>query len=54
MVLSETAYRHLPESFLEGKTHHLRIKGKRDPIRICSLEFDEVKQILDKMNRSPC
>ncbi|MDZ7662198.1 adenylate/guanylate cyclase domain-containing protein [Thiohalophilus sp.] len=50
MVLSETAYRHLPESFLEGKTHHLRIKGKRDPVRICSLEFNDVKQILEKMN----
>jgi len=49
MVLSETAYRHMPESFLKGKTHHLRIKGKRDPIRICSLEFDEVEQVLGEM-----
>lgn len=49
MVLSETAYRHLPAGRLEGKTHHLRIKGKRDPVRICSLEFDEVRQILEEM-----
>ncbi|MDY6979024.1 MAG: adenylate/guanylate cyclase domain-containing protein [Pseudomonadota bacterium] len=49
MVLSETAYRHLPAEQLEGKTHHLRIKGKRDPVRICSLEFDEVKEILEQM-----
>lgn len=50
MVLSETAYRHLPEPSLAGKTHHLRIKGKRDPIRVCSLAFDEVRQILAALN----
>jgi len=49
VVMSESTYRHIPAKFLEGKTHHLRIKGKRDPIRICSLEFDEVKQILTQL-----
>jgi adenylate cyclase len=49
MVLSETAYRHLPEHYVEGKTHHLRIKGKRDPVRICSLDFDEVRKIVDEL-----
>ena len=49
MVLSETAYRHLPERYIEGKTHHLRIKGKRDPVRICSLDFDEVRNIVEEL-----
>lgn len=49
VVMSETAYRHIPERFLQGRMHHLRVKGKRDPIRICSLEFDEVRKILKEM-----
>lgn len=50
VILSETSYRHLPPECLESKTHHLKIKGKRDPIRICSLDLDEVKRIVEQLD----
>ena len=50
VVLSETAYRHLPLQSTEGKTHHLKVKGKRDPVRICALEFAEVEKIVKDLS----
>ena len=46
VVVSETAYRHLPEGLLEGKKQQVTVKGKRDPVRICCFEFSEVEKIL--------
>ncbi len=46
VVLSETAYQHLPKNFIEGRRQHVQVKGKRDPVRICTLDFSEVDQIL--------
>ena len=46
VVMSETAYRHLPKELLEGKKQHVRVKGKRDTVRICCFEFAEVEKIL--------
>ena len=46
VVVSETAYRHLPENLLEGKKQQVKVKGKRDPVRICCFEFSEVEKIL--------
>jgi len=46
VVLSESAYQHLPASFIEGRRQHVQVKGKRDPVRICTLDFSEVDQIL--------
>jgi len=39
MVLSESAYRHLPESLWHDKTQKIRVKGKRDPVRIFAVDF---------------
>jgi len=46
VVLSESAYQHLPASFIEGRRQHVQVKGKRDPVRICTLDFSEVDQVL--------
>jgi adenylate cyclase len=46
VVLSESAYQHLPASFIEGRRQHVQVKGKRDPVRICTLDFNDVDQIL--------
>ena len=46
IVMSETAYRHLPAKVTEGRRQHVQVKGKRDPIRICTLDFSDVDQIL--------
>ncbi len=52
IVLSETAYQYLPAKFVENHRQYLRIKGKRDPVRICSLNFGDVEQILEELRQS--
>jgi len=49
IVMSETAYQHLPANFVEGRRQHVQVKGKRDPVRICTLDFNEVVQVLAEM-----
>ncbi len=46
VVMSETAYRHLPDKFVKDKKQHIKVKGKRDTVRIVCLEFNEVDEIL--------
>jgi adenylate cyclase len=50
VVVSETTYQHLPDSLIEGKKQHVKVKGKRDPVRICCLEFSEIEQLLRKVH----
>lgn len=49
IVLSETAYQHLPAEFVEHRRQYLRVKGKRDPVRICSMDFKDVDHVLKEM-----
>ncbi len=46
VVMSETAYRHLPEELIREKKQHIKVKGKRDTVRIVCLDFDEVEKVL--------
>lgn len=46
IVLSETSYRHLPESFWKPLTQKIRVKGKRDPVRIFAVDFKDVPVLL--------
>jgi len=48
IVMSESSYSTLPENCLVGEKQHIRVKGKRDALRICSLHFDDVKNMLKK------
>lgn len=50
IVMSESSYETLPEECLAGEKQHIRVKGKRDVLRICSLHFDDVKDLLHKFN----
>lgn len=49
IVLSETAYRHLNEQHWKGQTQKIRVKGKRDPVRIFALDFDMIDEVLNSM-----
>lgn len=48
IVMSESAYSTLPENCAIGEKQHIRVKGKRDALRICSLHFDDVRKMLAK------
>lgn len=50
IVMSESSYSSLPENCMEGEKQHIRVKGKRDVLRICSLHFDDVKKMLRSFN----
>lgn len=50
IVMSESSYGTLPEECMAGEKQHIRVKGKRDVLRICSLHFDDVKNLLHKFN----
>jgi len=46
IVMSESSYGSLPEKCITGEKQHIRVKGKRDVLRICSLHFGDVKKML--------
>jgi len=48
IVMSESSYSSLPENCMIGEKQHIRVKGKRDALRICSLHFDDVRNMLKK------
>ena len=50
IVMSESSYGSLPQECMAGEKQHIRVKGKRDVLRICSLHFDDVKNMLDSFN----
>jgi len=46
LVMSECTYKDLPREFWATSELHIRVKGKRDPIRIVGLDFSEVENII--------
>lgn len=50
IVMSESSYSALPENCMAGEKQKIRVKGKRDVLRICSLHFDDVKNMLPMFN----
>ena len=48
LVMSECAYKDLPRKYWSTSELHIRVKGKRDPIRIVALNFDEVEKIVNE------
>jgi len=50
VVLSEYSFQYLPEKIWKGKKQYIKVKGKRDPVSILGLNFDEVKKIIKKIN----
>ena len=49
IVMSESSYGPLPQECI-GEKQHIRVKGKRDVLRICSLHFGDVKKMLYTFN----
>ena len=47
IVMSESSYCSLPEDCLAGEKQHIRVKGKRDVLRICSLHFVDIKNMVE-------
>lgn len=50
IVLSEFSFKYLPEKQWRGKEQHIKVKGKKDPVRILALSFGEAKKILKKIS----
>lgn len=50
IVMSESSYSSLPDECIAGEKQKIRVKGKRDVLRICSLHFDDVKKMLNTYN----
>ena len=51
IVLSETAYRHLPEKYWKPFTQKIRVKGKRDPVRIFAVDFTDVPMLIKAIKK---
>lgn len=52
IVLSETAYRHLPEKYWKPLTQKIRVKGKRDPVRIFAVDFPDVSMLVKAIKQN--
>ncbi|MEJ2389813.1 MAG: adenylate/guanylate cyclase domain-containing protein [Gammaproteobacteria bacterium] len=51
IVMSETAYCHLPEKYWKALTQKIRVKGKRDPVRIFAVDFSGVPMLIKAMKK---
>ena len=49
IVLSESAYRHFPEIYWKNQEQKIRVKGKRDPVRIFAIDFDVIPNLITAM-----
>lgn len=49
IVLSESAYRHFPEVYWKTQEQKIRVKGKRDPVRIFAIDFDVIPNLIKAM-----
>ena len=52
IVLSESAYRHLPEDFWRDQVQKIRVKGKRDPVRIYAVNFSDVSALIKAFKKA--
>ena len=44
VVVGKDAYQHLPEKLWSGREKTIVVKGKTEPVEVCGLTFDELKQ----------
>ncbi len=47
IVMSESSYKVLDKNHWKDAEQHIRVKGKRDPVRIIGLDFSETKLLLN-------
>lgn len=51
IVLSESAYRHLPPKYWKNLEQKIRVKGKRDPVRIFAVDFDIIPDLITAIKK---
>ena len=51
IVLSETAYRHLPDDLWKDANQKIKVKGKRDPVRIVAFDFDRIGELIKALKK---
>lgn len=49
IVLSESTYQHLPQNTWCDCRQHIRVKGKRDSLRVCGFSFEQAERILEQV-----
>ena len=49
IVMSESAYKHLPEVFWKDNEQHIKVKGRRDPVRICGIDFSIADKLIEEI-----
>lgn len=52
IVMSESTYKHLPEHVWKDSKQHIRVKGKRDTLRVCGLRFEQAEDLLQKLGEA--
>lgn len=52
IIMSESTYQHLPEYIWKDCKQHIRVKGKRDALRVCGLSFGQAEDLLEKMREA--
>ena len=51
IVLSESAYKHFPQKYWKDQEQKIRVKGKRDPVRIFAIDFDVIPGLIKNMQK---
>lgn len=46
IVISASSYRHLPEELWRDRRSRVTVKGKKEPVEVCGLNFDELRAAL--------
>ncbi|MBI3561078.1 MAG: FHA domain-containing protein [Gammaproteobacteria bacterium] len=52
IVLSESTYRHLPKALWQSSAQKIKVKGKRDSLRIVAFDFGQVDAILAMVRKN--
>jgi adenylate cyclase len=52
IVMSESTYKHLPEYLWRNCKQHIRVKGKRDTLRVCGLTFKQAEELVQDLSEA--
>ncbi len=50
IMMSENAYRYLPEKLWQGMHKELMLKGKKEAVRVCGFTFRDIQRQLQNLN----
>lgn len=49
IVMSESAYKHMPAGLWQVNEQHIKVKGRRDPVRVCGVDFSVAEKLVEKL-----